>query len=408
MLEKVFHLLTGYAQFEITGDSARFLNVTTKSGLGFWNFTKRENRACVTCRARDYRRLLPFARRCKVRLHCVKKGGMPFAMWKLWRRKGLLIGAACGTALYLFLSGFVWGVTVSGTELLTDKQVLQAARENGVYVGALKSGFAPKLTAHKLISDLPQLKWASVNTDGCFAEVAVGEKAEKPEINDDLKWSNIVAVREGTILSIEAERGRPEIALGDTVEKGDLLISGLYQERLDPWTPPPKDPVETLGAARGSVVAETYREFTVQVSADKKERLPNGEKQVNSVLHCFGLAVPLGWNSIPEEECRSYRQDSVLTALDTPLPLWIERTVYEFLAETSRPLNEEELKEEALRKLREAQKTALPAGSKILKEELTYSFPDGMCILSAQCRCEEEIGEVREILVNETEIVEDF
>ena len=408
MLEKIFHLLTGYAQFEIKGDSARFLNVTAKSGLGFWDFTKREDLACVTCRAGDYRRLLPFARRCRVKLRCVKKGGLPFAVRRLWQRKGLMIGAACGTALYLFLSSFVWGVTVSGTELLTDKQVLQAARENGVYAGALKSSFAPKLAGHSMIADLPQLKWASVNTDGCFVEVAVGEKAEKAEIYDVLNWSNFVAAREGSILSIEAERGRPEIALGDTVEKGDLLISGLYRERLDPWTPPPKNPVETLGAARGSVVAETFREFTVQVSAEKKELLPNGKKQVNSALHCFGLTIPLSWNSVPREECRSYRQDSVLTALDTPLPLWIERTVYEFLEETSRPLSREELQEEALRKLREAQKAALPAGSKILQEELSYSFPDGMCILSAQCRCEEEIGEVREILVNETEIVEDF
>ena len=177
MLEQVFHLLTGYAQFEIRGDSARFLNVTTKSGLGFWNFIKRENVACVTCRARDYRRLRPFARRCRVRLRCVKKGGLPFGLWRLWQRKGLLIGAACGTALYLFLSSFVWGISVSGTELLTDKQVLQAARENGVYVGAPKIGFAPKLVSHSLISDLPELKWASINTDGCFVEVAVGDKA---------------------------------------------------------------------------------------------------------------------------------------------------------------------------------------------------------------------------------------
>ena len=345
MLEKFFHLLTGYAQFEISGDSARFLNATAKGGLGCWNFTKHEDLACVTCRARDYRRLLPFARRCKVRLRCVKKGGLPFGIWKLWQRKGLLIGAACGTALYLFLSSFVWGISVSGTELLSDRQVLAAAEENGVYVGALKGRITPKLAAHSMISDLSELKWASINTDGCFVEVAVGEKEEKPEITDDLKWSNIVAVREGTILSIEAERGRPEIAIGDTVAKGDLLISGLYREKLDPWTPPPADPLEMLGAARGSVVAETYREFTVQVSAEKKELLPSGRKQVDSVLHCFGLTIPLGWNSTPEEECRVYRQDSVLTALDTPLPLWIERTVYEFLEETSRPLNREEMKE---------------------------------------------------------------
>lgn len=403
MLEKIFHLLTGYAQFEIKGDSPRFLNVTAKSGFGFWNFTHHEKNACVSCRARDYRRLLPYARRCRVRLRCVKKAGLPFLFHRVWKRKGLLAGAVCGVALYAFLSGFVWGVSVSGTETLSDRQVLAAAAQNGVFEGAWKAGFTPKLAAHGIVSELPQLKWVSVNTDGCFAEVAVGEKEEKPEITDDTRWSNIVAVREGKILAIEPEHGRPEVAIGDVVAKGDLLISGLYQEKIDPWSPPPEQPLETLGAARGSVVAETYREFTVQLSAEKKELLPNGKKQVNSTLHFFGLQLPLGWNDVPTEKCRAYRDDSVLTALDTPLPLWVQRDVYEILGETACSMGEEELKEEALFKLREAQKASLPAGSKILKEELTYSFPDGMCILSARCRCMEEIGEVREILVTPLE-----
>ncbi len=408
MVEKLFHLLTGYAQFEIIGDHARFLNMTAKSGFAFWEFSRQGERACVRCRAREYRRLLPFARRCKVRLRCVKKRGLPFQVRRLWLRKGLVLGILCGIGLYCFLSSFVWGVSVSGTDRLSDRQVLEAARNNGVFLGAWKGDFTPKLTAHSIISELPELKWASVNTDGCFVEVAVGEGEKKPEITDDLRWSNMVAAREGTILSIEAERGRPEVALGDTVEKGDLLISGLYQEKIDPYSPPPEKPLETLGAARGSVRAETYREFTVQASAEKKEWLPTGRKQTKAVLRLFGFRIPLGWQGEPPENCRAYRDDAMLTALGVELPVGIEREVFVLLEESSRPMEQEELKAAALLKLREAQKAALPAGSKILKEELTYSFPDGMCIISANCRCEEEIGEIREILVNPTETDENF
>lgn len=403
MLEKVFHLLTGYAQFEITGDPVRFFNMAAKSGFGLWGFSRREGKPCARCRARDYKRLRPLARRCRARLSCVKKRGVPFQLRRLWLRKGMVIGVLCGIGIYFFLSSFVWGVSVTGTTSLNDRQVLEAARENGVYLGARKDGFAPRLAAHGLIGDLPQLKWASVNTDGCFVEVAVEEGAETPEIADDLKWSNIVASQAGTIRAIEAERGRPEVALGDTVEAGDLLISGLYQERLDPYSPPPKEPFKALGAARGSVRAETYREFTVQVSAVRREQLPTGEKQVNAFLNVFGLKIPLGLNTAPREECRSHSEISVLTALDTPLPLSLERDVYEFLKEEDKALSEEQLKEAALLKLREAQKAAIAPGGRVVREELEYSFPEGMCILSAKCRCEEEIGEVREVLVNQTE-----
>ena len=62
-------------------------------------------------------------------------------------------------------------------------------------------------------------------------------------------------------------------------------------------------------------------------------------------------------------------------------------------------LSEEEQKAAALRKLREVQKAQLPQGSSIKKEELEFTFSDGLCILSAKCRCWEEIGVVEKILV---------
>lgn len=399
MLERIFHLLTGYAEFEIKGDSARFLNIAAKSGFGFWGFAKREGKALVSCKAREYRRLRPVARRCHVRLHCVRKRGLPFQTRRLWMRKGLLAGALGGAALYAFLGSFLWGVNVSGTELLSDRQILDAARQSGVYEGVPKDSFSPKGASHQIVTLVPGLNWVSVNTDGCFAEIAVGEGEEKPEITDDAKWSNMVASRAGTILKVEAERGRPEVHPGDTVQEGDLLISGLYQEEVDPYGPQPDKPLETLGAARGRVLAETYREFTVQVSAVKRETVPDGRKKVNASLTVFGIRIPLGLHAVPEEECRAYTETSSLTALGVSLPLTLERDVYEFTQESSRALDEEELKAAALLKLREAQKAAVAEGGRIVKEELEYSFPDGLCILSAKCRCEEEISVKQEILV---------
>ncbi len=400
MLEKIFHLATGYAEFEILGDPVRFLNLAARSGFGFWNFSRREGKASVCCRPREYRRLRPLARRCRVRLRCVKKQGLPFQFLRLWRRKGLLAGMACGIGLYCFLSGFVWGVSVSGTELLSDQQVLTAAGKSGVYQGAWKSDFSPKLAARGIIGDLPELKWASVNTDGCFAEVIVQEGEKTPSITDDSRLSNIVAVREGTVVAIEAERGRPEVKLGETVSKGQLLISGLYQEKLNPYNPPPEVPYQSLGAARGRVIAETYRTFTVQVSAIKREKVPSGQRRINSYLTLFGIRVPLGLNSVPKEECRITKKDWTLKALDTPLPVSFQQEVYEFLEETERSLTEKELKEAALLKLRKAQRAEIPAGGRVLREELEYIFPDGMCILNAKCRCEEEIGIVQPVLVD--------
>ncbi len=399
MLEKLFHFLLGFARFTVTGDGARFLNMAARQGFSLWGFSRREGKASVCCRAGDYKRLVPIARRCGVRLRCERKGGLPFSLNRLKKRRGMAVGAICGICLYCYLSSFVWGVTVSGAVTVSRRQILAAAVESGVYPGAKKSGFTPKLAAYHVLSQIDKLNWASVNTDGCFVEVAVKEREQAPELTNDSVLSNIVAAREGTVIAIEAQQGRPEVSLGDTVETGDLLISGLYQEQLEPWDPRANDPYEAVGAARGKVTARTYREFTVQASATKRVRVPTGRRKKSGSLTLFHLRIPLGLQTVPAGDCLSYTETWTLTALGTPLPVSIRWDVYEWQEEKTITLDKEKLKEAALRKLREAQRAALPEGGKVLEEELSYSFPEGMCIVSARCWCQEDIGVTKEILV---------
>lgn len=406
MLLRLFHLLSGSVRFVIFGDAARFLNLAAKSGFALWGFGREEEKSAACCRPKDYIRLRPLAKRSGARLKCLKKQGLPFQIVRWRRRPGLILGVFCAIALFWFLSGFVWGVRVSGTETLGDGIVLTAARHNGVYLGARKSGFVPRLSAHGIMGELPKLGWATVNTDGCYVEVVVREAERQPEVADDTTLSNLIAVRAGTVLAVEAERGRPEVAPGDTVQAGDLLISGSYQEKLDPWLPVPDDPFEEVGAARGRVVAETYREFAVQVSAEKKTTVPTGKRRVNRTLTVFGLRIPLGLNAEPAGDWRRYRKIKQLSALGVELPLAFEEDVYEFTEERTRMLSEAELKAAALYKLRQAQRASIFQGGEVLKEELVFSFPEGMCVLSAQCRCKEEIGEIQKVLVDSTETEE--
>lgn len=399
MLEKAFHWLTGCVRFQVKGDAARFFNIAAKSGLELWGYSKEQEFPSAWARLGDYRKLKRVCRRCNTRTRLLKKRGLPFQTGRLWRRKGLVLGGFAGITLYFFLSGFVWSVTVTGTERMTEAQILAAAQEAGVFVGASQKDFRPKKAALCILDQVKELSWLSVNTDGCFVEIALKEGREKPGIIDDEKLSNIVAAREGKVIAVEAHHGRPEVRLGETVKEGQLLISGLYPQKIDPYSPPPAGPMTTYGAARGSVVAETYREFTVRVSENRTEPQPTGKKQVNRSLILFGFRIPLGFNTVPREECRAFTERFSFSALDVELPLVLEQRVYEFLGSSERVLPEEELKESALLKLREAQRAALPLGARVVEETLEYVFSQGQCILSAKCRCEEEIGKEQPLIV---------
>lgn len=398
MLLRVFHWLFGCVKFRIFGDAARFLNLSAKSGISLWGFSRGGAGAFACCRPGDYRRLRPIAKRAHVRLRCVEKRGLAFQIKRLRRRPGLILGFACGVALFWFLSGFVWGITVSGAETVSERTVLSVAERHGVYVGARRSEISGRLAAHSLLSEVNGLSWAAVNINGCFAELVVQEGEQTPQVTDDSRLSNIVAQRAGKIIAIEAERGRPEVKLGETVQAGQLLISGSYQEEKDPWSTSPNAPYEQLGAARGRVLAETYREFAVQVPEEQKITVETGKQQVNRTLILFGVRLPLGLNDTPSESARSYQKSKQIEVLGVSLPIALEETVFAFTEERVRVLTEEEQKREALRCLRVQQRSVLPQGGCIKSEELTTVCGEGLCVLSAQCRCIEEIGRIEEVL----------
>ena len=399
MMERLAHFLTGWVEFEARGNGPRFLNAAARSGVEFWGFRREEGCLVLRGKARQYGCLRPLFRRCGIRPKLRCRGGLPFFIARLWRQKGLAVGSLLGVGVYLFLSGFCWGVTVTGAETLPDSQVLEVARQHGVSLGVSLKGLDAKAAALAIQNDLPGVTWLSINTGGCFVEISLRESVEAPEVVDDREWSNMVATRPGTILSIQAERGRPVVSPGDTVEAGQMLIAGLYEQEQDPYSPPPEDPYQILGAARGSVRALTYREFTVEVPQEKVVDSPTGQRWEAYSLVVFGLRIPLGLNTFPEEGVSQWKESTPWSPLGKDLPLVWEKTTYVSLEEERVLLEEEAWKEAALLQLRQLQREELPAGSKVVEEDLTYQFQDGVCVLTAQCRCEEEIGEVRKISV---------
>ena len=52
MTERLAHFLLGWAQVEIQGSWARFLNGAARSGWEFWGFQREGDRVFVRCRAR--------------------------------------------------------------------------------------------------------------------------------------------------------------------------------------------------------------------------------------------------------------------------------------------------------------------------------------------------------------------
>lgn len=396
MLVEISRLLQGYVSFELKGDSNRFINLAVKKGIVLWGFQKDETGARANVKAGEYRKLWAVKRRCGITMRHTQKHGLVFQTERLRRRKGLMIGAALMIAVYMFLSSFIWDVQVAGNDTLTDAQVLAAASGRGVSAGVLKKSIEPEMTARQLMLDLQDVSWITVNTNGCSVEIRLKELLEKPEYAAGENPANIVANQAGRILSITAESGMTRVKVGDMVESGQVLITGVYTENIDPYVQK-QAPIKTfLVAARGEVTAETAHEFVAEVSMYQQEEVVRRERS-NSYLNFFGLLVPLGLQATANGEYRVYEENNPLVLLDRAMPVGILNRNYVFYETQEKQLPQEEMRRLALYKLREQQKELLGETAKITEETLSYQFADGTCTLTAVCRCEEKIGISNEI-----------
>ncbi len=251
MLIEVFRFIKGSVDFEISGRfPERFLNLAARRGISVINACPSNGRISGRMIAADYRRIRPTAKSSGVRLRITKKRGLPFLARRFRGRLGLPVGFVLGIALLIFLSCFVWSVSIEGAEQTSETKLLRAFEDQGVKVGCFKGRIDPLELRTKLLPELKELSWLSVNVIGSTVRIEVRERSPKPELESGHPC-NIVARTDGVITKINAARGKTEIAEGSGVAKGELLVSGVTNTARDEVV---------FSRARAEVFADVYSE----------------------------------------------------------------------------------------------------------------------------------------------------
>ncbi|HZK18225.1 MAG TPA: sporulation protein YqfD, partial [Clostridia bacterium] len=177
------------------------------------------------------------ARKTKVHFYITEKKGLPFVFSRLKRRKALVAGACLFMfALYL-LSSFIWTVEVTGNVAVKKGELLSAANEAGLGRGSLKWYVSIEKTEEYILEEFDAISWVGVDIKGTHATIEIAEKKLPPV--EPTGPSNIIAKKTGLIKEILVLSGQPVVEEGDTVGRGQILISG---ELLPPEQPDQEEP----------------------------------------------------------------------------------------------------------------------------------------------------------------------
>lgn len=388
-MKKITHWVLGTATARVSGDTARFMNIAVKTGLRPIRLQKDGKDVLFTLYAKDYKKLHKIKQRTHARVKLAEKSGFPFRFRRMLRRPGLLLGTALGVALMLFLSGFYWEMTISGEDIpYAESEILAAAKRVGVYIGAPRSTDTA-LASVALLEELPELSWASFNTEGCTVQLELRTSVTKAEGAEHDGTGDIVASRAGLIHSITAQNGTVLVKVGSACAAGQVLVSGITQVG-DPYDPE-YNPVRCFYTrARAEILAETQRTFTASCPLST-ETVRETDLGTQRALYILGVRVPLSLSGALKGQTAYTRTPFVLQG--HTLPLWVETVrVYE---EETVPVTftEEEAQRRALENLHQLQKLALGEDGRVLTENITYQTKDGAVYVTSRCVCLENIAQ---------------
>lgn len=292
MFIKLLRWLKGYVYFEIKGRfPERFINICLKYGMFVFNAGPKGNGFFGSLMLSDYRNIRMLARKSRVTLKVKEKHGLPFLFKKYRHRKGLLAGAVFFMIIVFIMQGFVWTVDINGLDSVSEVYVRELLREYGMYEGTFKAGLNFHSVERKLMEEIEDISWMSINIIGTKAEVEIREKAPVPQITDFFTPCNVKAERDALIIDMNVKSGSTNLTKGSAVAKGQLLISGIVKNSLDELS---------YVHADGTVLAQTVHSLTIEAEKTGVYMKPvSTVKRYN--LQFFWFNIPLSLSSLKGE-----------------------------------------------------------------------------------------------------------
>ena len=267
----LFNYLLGYLNITIEGFFVeRFINILASKKIFLWNVKKKNSSLlCANISIKDFKEIKDIARKTKCKVKINRKKGLPFVFNKYKKRKIFIILLLL---MIMISSMYVWNIDIVSSGDINEKELLEQLNEKGLAVGKIKRNIDTKNIITNIRLERSDISWMEINLKGTNAIVNIVKAEEKPNIIDDNEYCDIVSDKKGIITKITAQRGTIAVKVGDIVEEGTKLISGIMEGKYtDPRYVHAKGEVEAKVWYTKRRKSKFTREVSKQTGAEKEK-----------------------------------------------------------------------------------------------------------------------------------------
>lgn len=392
----LIHFFKGYYVIMIRGTGKeRFLNLCSKKRILLWNLKRRDGEYEFCVSKKGYDMLSDIKEKTNITWTIKGEVGLPFFLYRYKRRKFFFAGMVfCIISIYV-LSLFIWDIQISGTERYTKDEIEKYLDEKQIHTGILKKKISCSSLEEAIREDFPETAWVSCDLEGTCLSVQLKESLDLSDVTNKNNVPNdIIAGKDGTIVSIITRNGTPLVKKGTKVKKGDTLISGiiyLYNE-FD-------ELLETNKiSADGDVYAQTIYKYEEEfpLSYYEKEYTKKNQKEYEVFFGEYSFALPVKKLSFKTFDTISLNYPCKIGD-SFYLPFSLTVTTHQEYRSKQMHLNKEKAKEKANEKIDYYVNNLMKEGKEIVNKNFAVNVGEDSCKISGTATVIESIGKIRNI-----------
>lgn len=370
----------------------RFLNICMRRGIYLWNVRRMgENRICACISIQGFREIRQVARKTRTHITVRRRYGLPFLMHRYRRRKPVIIGVVLFFVLLWYLSTHIMGIDVVGNERIAETEIISGLKNFGVYHGAAASKIDEKLVKNQMMTRFDDIAWIGVNIKGSRVYIEVRERLDTHVEVDRNMPCDIVAAKQGLVRLMEVKNGQTMVKVGQLVEQGDLLVSGVMDSE--------KKGMRYVHSF-GEVFAETSYKKTREYPFEYIEKIYTGEEKSRYSISVLGKEIRLFLkDSQPFEYCDKKEENNEWRAPVSFIPsIFVNSRKYIEYNPESRVRTLDEAVELGRQELSAELEKEIPQSAEVLDVKVTY-LPVGEkgVSVTVEYLCREDIGVQRPI-----------
>ena len=281
--------MKGYLRVRVWGFSPeRFMNLCSNKGILLWDIVREGDVYYMNITLKGFWEIRPIAKKTGTRVAILERYGLPFFLPRLLKRKMFVLGLVLAVVFWTVSSFFIWDINLNGNYQITDDVLQDFLKGNQVRIGMRRDDLDIQELEKQIRRQFPQITWASVRLDGTKllidikendAPIATREHAvdEKHSMGgaQDATGTDLVAEYNGRVVSIIVRSGVPKVAIGDTVEKGTVMVEGKVPVYNEDATVREYSYVD----ADADIVLEHASEFTASLPFDHTEKRYTGREK---------------------------------------------------------------------------------------------------------------------------------